>query len=64
MGAMVTEAIEAAARLNQIGIATEAICVTSPDLLFEGRAGAGRTQRRTFLDPRPKSFQQNAPPQW
>jgi pyruvate dehydrogenase E1 component len=35
MGALVTEAIEAADRLGQIGIATEVVCVTSPGLLFE-----------------------------
>ena len=35
MGALVTEAIEAADRLAQIGIATEVICVTSPGLLFD-----------------------------
>jgi pyruvate dehydrogenase E1 component len=35
MGAMVTEAVEAADRLAQIGIAVEVVCVTSPGLLFE-----------------------------
>jgi pyruvate dehydrogenase E1 component len=37
MGAMVTEAIEAADRLAQIGIAAEVVCVTSPGLLFEAQ---------------------------
>ena len=35
MGAMVTEALDAADRLAQIGIGTEVVCVTSPGLLFE-----------------------------
>ena len=35
MGAMVTEALEAADRLAQIGIRAEVVCVTSPGLLFE-----------------------------
>jgi pyruvate dehydrogenase E1 component len=34
MGAMVTEALTAAARLEQVGIPADVICVTSPDLLF------------------------------
>jgi pyruvate dehydrogenase E1 component len=44
MGAMVTEALEAADRLEQIGIHTEVVCVTSPGLLFEAvqsRQGLG-----------------------
>ena len=44
MGAMVTEAVEAADRLAQIDIDAEVVCVTSPGLLFEavqGRRGLG-----------------------
>lgn len=35
MGALVTEALAAADRLDQLDIPTEVICVTSPGLLFE-----------------------------
>ncbi|GAA5173345.1 pyruvate dehydrogenase [Pseudonocardia eucalypti] len=44
MGAMVTEALQAADRLDQVGVATEVVCVTSPDLLFRAlrsRRGQG-----------------------
>jgi len=42
VGALVTEALEAADRLAQIGIPAEVICVTSPGLLFEaGQARQG-----------------------
>ena len=44
VGALVTEALEAADRLAQIGIPAEVICVTSPGLLFEAsqaRQGLG-----------------------
>ena len=44
MGAMVTEALDAADRLAQIGIGTEVVCVTSPGLLFDAvqsRQGLG-----------------------
>jgi pyruvate dehydrogenase E1 component len=44
MGAMVTEALDAADRLAQIGIGTEVVCVTSPGLLFQAvqsRQGLG-----------------------
>lgn len=44
MGAMITEAIEAADRLAQIGMDAEVVCVTSPGLLFDavqGRRGLG-----------------------
>lgn len=34
MGAMVTEALAAADRLHQMGIAADVVCVTSPGLLF------------------------------
>jgi pyruvate dehydrogenase E1 component len=35
MGAVVTEALEAAQRLEQMGLPTDVVCVTSPGLLFE-----------------------------
>ena len=44
VGALATEALEAADRLAQIGIPAEVICVTSPGLLFEAsqaRQGLG-----------------------
>lgn len=44
MGALITEAIEAADRLAQLEIGAEVVCVTSPGLLFEavqGRRGQG-----------------------
>jgi pyruvate dehydrogenase E1 component len=44
MGAMVTEALDAADRLAQIGMGAEVVCVTSPGLLFEAvqsRQGLG-----------------------
>jgi pyruvate dehydrogenase E1 component len=44
MGAMMTEALDAADRLAQIGIGTEVVCVTSPGLVFEAvqsRQGLG-----------------------
>ena len=34
MGAMVTEALHAADRLEQVGVPADVVCVTSPDLLF------------------------------
>lgn len=46
MGTMVTEALAAADRLAQLGVAADVVCVTSPDLLFrawqarQGRGGA------------------------
>jgi pyruvate dehydrogenase E1 component len=42
MGAMVTEAVEAAGRLERMGVSVEVICVTSPDLIYravQGREG-------------------------
>ena len=39
VGAMVTEALQAADRLAHMGIAAEVVCVTSPGLLFEAHAG-------------------------
>jgi pyruvate dehydrogenase E1 component len=44
MGALVPEAIAAAARLDEQGCPTEVVCVTSPGLLFEAlqsRRGQG-----------------------
>jgi pyruvate dehydrogenase E1 component len=39
MGAMATEAIEAADRLAAMGVGAEVICVTSPDLLYRAIRG-------------------------
>jgi pyruvate dehydrogenase E1 component len=44
VGAMVTEAVQAAERLPHNGIAREVVCVTSPGLLFDAarpRQGLG-----------------------
>jgi pyruvate dehydrogenase E1 component len=44
MGAVVTEALAAAARLDEMGVGTDVLCVTSPGLLFEAvqsRRGLG-----------------------
>jgi len=44
MGAMVTETLTAADRLEQLGVAAEVVCVTSPGLLYEAlqaRRGLG-----------------------
>jgi pyruvate dehydrogenase E1 component len=43
MGAMVTEALAAADRLEQVGVPADVVCVTSPGLLFQAvRAAQGR----------------------
>jgi pyruvate dehydrogenase E1 component len=43
MGAMVSEALAAADRLEQVGVAADVVCVTSPDLLFRAlRARQGQ----------------------
>lgn len=48
MGAMVPEALAAAARLADLGVGADVLCVTSPDLLFravrarQGRGGAAQ----------------------
>ncbi|OEV07124.1 pyruvate dehydrogenase [Streptomyces nanshensis] len=34
MGAMITEALHAADRLDELGTGTDVVCITSPDLLF------------------------------
>ena len=39
MGPMVTESLDAAHRLAQIGVNAEVVCVTSPGLLFEATRG-------------------------
>src|ERR1700739_4611024 len=39
MGPMVTEALEAADRLAEMGLSTEVVCVTSPGLLFDAMQG-------------------------
>ncbi|WP_028932715.1 transketolase-like TK C-terminal-containing protein [Pseudonocardia spinosispora] len=50
MGAMVTEALDAADRLDQVGIVADVVCVTSPDLLFRAlRARQGREQGPTWI---------------
>ena len=44
MGAMVAETLDAAHRLDQLGVAAEVVCVTSPGLLYEAlqaRRGLG-----------------------
>jgi pyruvate dehydrogenase E1 component len=44
MGAVVTEALAAADRLDALGLGADVVCVTSPDLLFRalrGRQGLG-----------------------
>jgi pyruvate dehydrogenase E1 component len=44
MGVMVTEALQAAARLEELGVPADVACVTSPGLLFQAlraRSGAG-----------------------
>jgi pyruvate dehydrogenase E1 component len=37
MGAMVTEALAAADRLEQVGVPADVVCLTSPDLLFRAQ---------------------------
>jgi pyruvate dehydrogenase E1 component len=44
MGALVTEAVQAAQRLGSLGVAADVVCVTSPRLVFEAlQARAGQT---------------------
>jgi pyruvate dehydrogenase E1 component len=45
MGALVTEALAAADRLTTEGIATDVVCVTSPDLVFRAVQGRDGRQR-------------------
>lgn len=50
MGTMVTEALTAADRLEQVGIPVDVICVTSPGLLFEAwQARQGRRSADTWI---------------
>ena len=50
MGAIVPEALDAAARLDQIGIPTDVVCVTSPDLLYRAvRARQGHEGAETWI---------------
>lgn len=50
VGALVTEALQAAERLAHMGIAAEVICVTSPGLLFEAMQGrCGRSDSPTWI---------------
>jgi pyruvate dehydrogenase E1 component len=50
MGAMVTEALEAADRLEQVGVVADVVCVTSPDLLFRAlRARQGRQEGSSWI---------------
>ncbi|MGX7681549.1 transketolase-like TK C-terminal-containing protein [Jatrophihabitans sp. DSM 45814] len=47
MGAVVTEALDAAGRLTKLGFATDVLCITSPDLLFramQSRRGLGAAE--------------------
>ncbi|MEV7968780.1 pyruvate dehydrogenase [Sphaerisporangium sp. NPDC088356] len=41
MGAVVTEALAAAARLGELGVGADVVCLTSPGLVFEGIRGRG-----------------------
>ncbi|WP_442785289.1 transketolase-like TK C-terminal-containing protein [Amycolatopsis sp. H20-H5] len=50
MGAMVTEALAAAERLDALGTPADVVCVTSPGLLFEAtQARAGRDTAQTWI---------------
>ncbi|MCX2929901.1 pyruvate dehydrogenase [Mycobacterium sp. CVI_P3] len=50
MGALVTEALAAADRLEQIGMPADVICVTSPGLLFQAwQARQGRGPGETWI---------------
>src|SRR5690606_6607765 len=50
MGAVVPEALDAATRLDQIGIPTDVVCVTSPDLLYRAvRARQGHEPADTWI---------------
>ncbi len=50
MGATVTEALDAAERLDGVGIGADVICVTSPGLLFRAlRARQGRTEGPSWI---------------
>ncbi|WP_435060832.1 transketolase-like TK C-terminal-containing protein [Amycolatopsis thermoflava] len=50
MGALVPEALDAAARLDQIGVPADVVCVTSPDLLHRAvRARQGHERADTWI---------------
>jgi len=50
MGAMMTEALNAADRLDQAGVAADVVCVTSPGLLFEAlQARQGRAEGSSWI---------------
>jgi hypothetical protein len=50
MGAMMTEAVEAAERLTLSGIPTDVVCITSPGLLFRAvQARQGRGSGETWI---------------
>jgi pyruvate dehydrogenase E1 component len=50
MGAVMPEALAAAERLDQVGIAADVICVTSPDLLYRAvRARQGHEQVESWI---------------
>ena len=50
MGAMATEALAAADRLEQVGVLADVVCVTSPDLLFRAlRARQGRQDSSSWI---------------
>jgi pyruvate dehydrogenase E1 component len=50
MGAMMTEALAAADRLDQAGVPTDVVCVTSPGLLFEAlQARQGRGPGESWI---------------
>ncbi|MFG1797750.1 pyruvate dehydrogenase [Nocardia sp. NPDC049149] len=50
MGAMMTEALSAATRLDLAGVAADVLCITSPDLLFRAmQARQGRGTGETWI---------------
>jgi pyruvate dehydrogenase E1 component len=50
MGAVVPEALDAADRLDQVGIATDVVCVTSPGRLFQAQqARQGRADGPSWI---------------
>ena len=50
MGAMMTEALAAADRLEQAGLPADVVCITSPGLLFDAvQARQGRTTADTWI---------------
>ena len=50
MGAMMTEALAAADRLEQAGLPADVVCITSPGLLFDAvQARQGRTTAETWI---------------